>query len=102
MDQGKIEGPSLVRDDKSFADDSYAPGYLSPSQFLGGGDKRPSGLRLPFASAKIGQKPDNINDWNVDNADAVLGRGRTTRELAMGMQSTKTMNEGFDRISRGI
>ena len=103
VDQGKIEGPSLMREDNSYADDKYAPSFLSPSHFLGGSDIRPNGgLRLPFASAKIGQQPNNINDWNLDNADAVLGRGRTTKELAQGMQSTKTMNAGFDRLSRGI
>ena len=91
VDQGKIEGPSLQRD-TPYADDSYAPGFLSPSYFQGGGDNRPPGLRLPFASAKIGERPDNINDWNLDNNGAVLGRGRTTKELADGMQSSKLAN----------
>ena len=95
VDQGKIEGPSLVCDEKLFADDKYAPGFLSPSQFQGGGDKRPAGLRLPFASAKIGKQPNNIDDWNLSNQDATLGRGRATEELAKGMQRTKEENNRF-------
>ena len=61
VDQGKIDGPELVRS-KFALDDTYAPGFLSPANFLGGGDKRPTGLRLPFASAKTGKRPENISD----------------------------------------
>ena len=93
VDQGKIEGPSLVRPGTMYADDKYAPGFLSPSHFQGGGDIRPDGLRLPFASAKIGKQPRKIDDWNLNNQDAVLGRGRTTKELAQGMQNSKEENQ---------
>ena len=94
VDQGKIEGPRLMREDNSYADDKYAPSFLSPSHFLSGSDIRPNGgLRLPFASAKIGKQPNNINDWNLDNQDSVLGRGRTTKELAQGMQNSREENQ---------
>ena len=96
VDQGKIEGPSLQRD-TPYADDSYAPGFLSPSYFQGGGDNRPPGLRLPFASAKIGERPNNMDDWNLNNNQAVLGRGRTTGELAAGMQNSKLENQRIGR-----
>ena len=101
VDQGKIEGPSLMREDNSYADDKYAPSFLSPSHFLGGSDIRPNGgLRLPFASAKIGKQPNNINDWNLDNQDSVLGRGRTTKELAQGMQNSKETNDRRGQAAR--
>jgi len=91
VDQGKIDGPELVRPGFALGD-NYAPGFLSPAYWLGGGDKRYSGLRLPFASAKTGAMPLDASDnrtpalWSVSNDKAPLGRGRTTAELAVGMQ----------------
>ena len=85
VDQGKIEGPELRRE--SFADDRYAAGFLSPATWLGAGDKRPGGLRLPFASAKTGKRPDDPSEWELTNANKPLGQARTTRNLANGMQN---------------
>ena len=89
VDQGKIEGPSLQREANQFADDRYASGFLSPAQWLGAGDNRPEGLRLPFASAKTGKKPDDPSDWELNNSAQPLGKGRRTADLARGMQSTR-------------
>ena len=92
VDQGKIDGPELIRE--KFADDAYAAGYLSPShwEFLGLGDKRPGGLRLPFASAKTGRRPDAPSDWQVTNDGMALGSGRSTGDLAKGMQASTVTN----------
>ena len=90
VDQGKIEGPELRRD--NFAvDDEYAAGFLSPAKWLGAGDNRPPGLRLPFASAKTGKKPTGgARMWELNNENQPLARGdgRTTKTLAQGMQSS--------------
>ena len=89
VDQGKIEGPSLKRNDNQFADDKYASGFLSPAQWLGAGDNRTDGLRLPFASAKTGKRPDFPNSWEITNENQPLGMGRSTAALAAGMQSQR-------------
>ena len=86
VDQGKIDGPSLKREDNQFADDQYANGFLSPARWLGAGDNRTTGLRLPFASAKTGKMPDNPEQWELNNANQPLGRSRRTTDLARGMQ----------------
>ena len=87
VDQGKIEGPELRRNDDEFADDKYAAGFLSPAKWLGGGDNRPDGLRLPFASAKTGKRPTGgARMWELNNENQPLGDGRTTAKLAAGMQ----------------
>lgn len=86
VDQGKIEGPQLRRDNFAL-DDNYAAGFLSPAKWLGGGDNRPDGLRLPFASAKTGKKPTGgARMWELNNENQPLGDGRTTAKLAAGMQ----------------
>ena len=92
VDQGKIDGPELKRANDQFADDQYAAGYLSPFhwQFMGVGDNRPRGLRLPFASAKTGKRPvGGPRAWELENEGQVLGEGRTTSELARGMQGLR-------------
>ena len=90
VDQGKIDGPSLER--PFFHDSQYAAGYLSPWNWEWNalGDKRPVGLRLPFASPKTGNKPDHPRDWELQNIGQPLGFGRTTEDLAKGMH-----NQGF-------
>ena len=91
VDQGKIDGPELKRTE--FVDDKYAAGFLSPAKWLGAGDNRQPGLRLPFASAKTGKMPGGDREnrdpslWELDNRNQPLGRGRTTKTLAQGMQS---------------
>jgi hypothetical protein len=92
VDQGKIEGPELRRENFAL-DDSYADGFLSPAKWLGAGDNRKKGLRLPFASAKTGKMPGGDREnrdpslWELNNKNQPLGRGRTTKTLAQGMQS---------------
>ena len=96
VDQGKIEGPELRRNPDEFADDKYAAGFLSPAKWLGAGDNRPMGLRLPFASAKTGKMPGGDREnrdprlWELSNVNQPLGRGRTTDNLARGMQNRNT------------
>ena len=99
VDQGKIEGPSLQRTADQFADDKYASGFLSPATWLGAGDNRQRGLRLPFASAKTGKKPDYPNQWELNNANQPLGMGRSTASLARGMQSN--VQPAAARAARG-
>ena len=41
-------------------------------------------LRLPFASAKYGRRPNRASDWEL--APGTLSLGRSTAELARGMQ----------------
>jgi hypothetical protein len=84
VDQGKIDGPELRR--PNFVDDTYADGFLSPARWLGAGDNRPMGLRLPFASAKTGKKPADPSLWELDNENQPLGNNRRTADLARGMQ----------------
>ena len=87
VDQNKITGPELRR--PNFADSDYAAGYLSPWHWEWNalGDKRPQGLRLPFASAKTGKMPDNPRQWELSNAGQPLGFGRRTKDLARGMHN---------------
>ena len=100
VDQGKIDGPELMRS-KPLLDDSYAPGFLSPfnQKFDALGDNRPRGLRLPFASAKTGKMPggarDNERLYELSNENQPVGTDRSTRQLAIGMQ-------GGERRSAGI
>ena len=100
VDQGKIEGPELIRS-KALLDDSYAPGFLSPfnSTFNALGDNRRKGLRLPFASAKTGKMPGGARDqeylYELSNENAPVGNARSTRALAIGMQGGSGRSAGF-------
>jgi len=84
VDQGKIEGPTLRRRRPNL-NSSYTPGWLSPYNFTndGGGSK----LRLPFASATIGDRPagNNPDNWSYDRSGRVLGSGNDYQNLAHGM-----------------
>ena len=98
VDQGKIEGPELRRENFAL-DDSYADGFLSPAKWLGAGDNRKRGLRLPFASAKTGKMPGGDREnrdpslWELNNFDQPLGVNRKTGELAKGMQRNIGLNQ---------
>ena len=100
VDQGKIDGPELMRS-KPLLDDSYAPGFLSPfnQKFDALGDNRPKGLRLPFASAKTGKMPGGARGqeylYELSNENAPVGNARTTRDLAIGMQGGEGRSAGF-------
>ena len=89
VDQGKIEGPMLRRARPNL-DSSYTPGWLSPYNFTNHGSG--SRLRLPFASAKIGDRPpdDNPNNWSYDRRGRVLGNGNDLQNLAHGMYGNGT------------
>jgi hypothetical protein len=93
VDQGKIEGPELRRENFAL-DDSYADGFLSPAKWLGAGDNRKRGLRLPFASAKTGKMPaGGPDEWELNNFDQPLGVNRKTADLAKGMQRNIGLNQ---------
>lgn len=88
VDQGQITGPSL-RNERPTLDMSYTPGVLSVFNF-----QKPraasSQLRLPFASAKHGKRPEGgVDSWSIDRATRPLGRGNTYGELAQGMYNTQ-------------
>ena len=93
VDQGKIEGPELRRENFAL-DDSYADGFLSPAKWLGAGDNRKRGLRLPFASAKTGKMPaGGPDEWELNNFEQPLGVNRKTADLAKGMQRNIGLNQ---------
>jgi hypothetical protein len=98
VDQGKIEGPELRRENFAL-DDSYADGFLSPAKWLGAGDNRKKGLRLPFASAKTGKMPGGDREnrdpslWELNNFEQPLGVNRKTADLAKGMQRNIGLNQ---------
>lgn len=86
VDQGKVDGPELVRANAPL-DASYTPGWLSPFNFQSP-RKNATDLRLPFASAKVGKKPPGGPDqWAVERRLRPLGRGNVENELARGMYS---------------
>lgn len=89
VDQGKLQGPSLVRQGNENANARYTPGWLSPYNFQtnkAAGDR----LRLPFASAKTGRRPaGNQPDlWSVDRSRQPLGTGNNLNDLAHGMYAS--------------
>ena len=72
----------------------YADGFLSPAKWLGAGDNRKRGLRLPFASAKTGKMPaGGPDEWELNNFDQPLGVNRKTADLAKGMQRNIGLNQ---------
>ena len=86
VDQDKIDGPRLGR--HVSVDDSYTPGLLSPWSFLPGNEIRAQNrLRLPFASAEYGARPDggDRTAWELRNSGQPMSTGRTTEQLAQGM-----------------
>ena len=83
VDQGKVDGPRLER--RRETADEYAPGLLSPWVF----QHKPAGgnLRLPFASALIGKRPDqgNPDNWALRSSGQPFTRGRGPRDMATSM-----------------
>ena len=84
VDQGKIEGPNLTQ--LVNANASYAPGMLSPFTFLSGGDLRArGGLKLPFASARVGKRPTGTQSWALSDNGQPLANGRALKQMAEGL-----------------
>ena len=83
VDQGKVDGPRLER--RLQIADQYAPGLLSPWTF----QHIPANgaLKLPFASALFGKRPQtgNPNDWRLDPSEQPLASGRDPATLAASM-----------------
>ena len=93
VDQDKITGPRLKRE--KYADSDYAAGFLSPwnMEWAALGDRRPKGLRIPFASAKTGRYSEiDPSQLELSNENQPLGQDRTTRRLARGMHNTFPVN----------
>ena len=86
VDQGKISGPSLKQDTMPL-DSSYTPGWLSPFNFQS--PDTGSGMRLPYASAKHGARPADINSWAISRDNRPLGKGNDYSSLAKGMYDNK-------------
>ena len=93
VDQDKITGPTLKRE--KYADSDYAAGFLSPwnMEWAALGDRRPKGLRIPFASAKTGRYSEiDPSRLELSNENQPLGQDRTTKRLARGMHNTFPVN----------
>ena len=92
MDQGKIDGPSLSR--RKTKDAFYTMGPLAPAYMQ---QKRQTGVRLPFASASVGQRPAQPSDWAQSDSGQPLGSGRDINTLARSVMnlnlSGKSSNE---------
>ena len=93
VDQGKLDGPRLRRGDATNANASYTPGWLSPYNFQ---TNKAAGnnLRLPFASATVGRRPQGNNPdlWSVSRAGQPLGTGNNLQDLAHGMYAQDATN----------
>ncbi len=88
VDQGQITGPAL-RNERPKLDYSYTPGVLSVFNFQKPGAAS-NQLRLPFASAKHGKRPEGgVDSWSIDRTGRPLGSGNTYGELAQGMYNTQ-------------
>lgn len=89
VDQNKIKGPHLQTDLTDRAA-GYSAGYLSPFQFK---NIRMDGIRLPFASARMGRGAANQNDWTMSDFGAALGTGRSDVALASTMYNDRASND---------
>ena len=90
VDQGKISGPRL-KNERPATDMSYTPGVLSPYNFQSP-RKGAQYLRLPFASAQHGRRPQNPDNWTLNRENRPLGMGNTEPELATAMYGNQADN----------
>ena len=97
VDQGKITGPTL-KTNRPPVDSSYTPGWLSPYNFQSP-NKGSSNMRLPFASARYGKRPQDPAHWTLNRANRPLGSGNTEQQLAEGMYDTTP--DGTRMATRG-
>ena len=84
VDQGKIDGPRLGNHVQ--ANSNYAPGWLSPFNWRWDTHNY-AGVRLPYASAKTGRKPqgNNPDNWAMTGEGQALDSGRDLASMAAGM-----------------
>jgi hypothetical protein len=82
VDQGKLQGPALVRPGKRLAD-TYSPGILSYMAFATKFDNQDE-LGLPFNSAKTGRRPRFGTEWKTVRNGA-FSEGGTRQEMANAM-----------------
>ena len=93
VDQGKIQGPKLATM-KSPAE-GYKLGWLAPSNsWVVGGGKPRDGLKLPFASANYGARPDNPGQWQTGDEGQPLGGDRSLRGIASQVVTSGKENYG--------
>eukprot|EP00965_Chrysotila_dentata_P065354 2166045-Pleurochrysis_carterae.AAC.1 len=97
VDQGKISGPKLTIPQP--LSQSYTPGILSPHYWK---STRPNGIRLPFASANYGQRPDSVEDWELKDERNPMTQGRTLDDLAKGLYNTTRLTRGDGPLSRDV
>lgn len=93
VDQGKVDGPRLER--RALTADSYTPGLLSPWTFMH--EAAGPTLKLPFASAQYGKRPqNNAAEWALNPAGQPFVRGREGATLAASMYADDDdiQNEG--------
>jgi hypothetical protein len=83
VDQGKLEGPSLVRTGKRLAD-KYAPGILSYMAFATKFDDQ-NRLGLPFTSAKTGRRPNGNSAWEISRVGQPFNAGGSRDSMARNM-----------------
>ena len=83
VDQGKLQGPQLVRPGRRLAD-KYAPGILTHMAFATKFDNQ-TRLGLPFTSARTGRRPTPGTDWMVSRIGQPLSAGGSRQEMADAM-----------------
>jgi hypothetical protein len=81
VDQGRIDGPTLKRGPKAPEDIKYVASYLAPWRFPRPPIKSDK-LYLPFASAKIGQKPNDPEDWSIARSDLPFSVDQSRNQMA--------------------
>ena len=96
VDQGKLTGPKLVNNAaERYLDDTYTPSVLGPFNFREP-RKNKNALRLPFASAQHGARPQTNIGWNVSRENRPMGTGNDEQALAHGMYNNPaTMERGL-------
>jgi len=91
VDQGRIDGPTLKRGPKAPEDIKYVASYLAPWRF-----PRPpiqsDKLYLPFASAKIGQKPNDPDDWAIARSDMPFSVDQNRNQMARAVFTDRSRN----------
>jgi len=91
VDQGKIQGPKLAQ--LKSPSEGYSLGWLAPSNsWIVGGGKPRDGLKLPFASANFGARPDNPGQWQTGDSGQPLSGDRSMRAVAKEVVTTGAQN----------
>lgn len=108
VDQKRISGPSLQRQATTI-DDEYVGAYLAPWAHP---RKKVDAehLYLPFASAKIGAKPNDPTDWRIERkANMPFRHSQTRQQLAhsvftkeQGLKPDGTANASLPGGGKGV